>query len=198
MWLRLNTSAGATSASITVQRAALFAGAAMSKAHVTGRANTLRGATMINRRLLIYGAAKDIPATALTIGVGANELYYGYSDGTSGGTYGAITPNSLTISGYQGTVKSLYITGIAGLYLSMRMHIMWKGNNFPTNLIVSFATTAGKPLPDVTLSYVDFFDDMAAYEFGGDPDLTKQLYEFFRANVGNTVPCEISDAMPQP
>lgn len=37
-----------------------------------------------------------------------------------------------------------------------------------------------------------------SYEFGGDPDLTEQLYEFFRANVGNTVPCEISDAMPQP
>lgn len=34
MCLRLNTSAGATSASITVQRAALFAGVAMSKAHV--------------------------------------------------------------------------------------------------------------------------------------------------------------------
>lgn len=52
MCLRLNTSAGATSASITVQRAALFAGVAMSKAHVTGRANTWSGATMINRRLL--------------------------------------------------------------------------------------------------------------------------------------------------
>lgn len=84
MCLRLNTSAGAMSASITVQRAALFAVVAMSKAHVTGRANTWSGATMINRRLLIYGAAKDIPATALTIGVGANELYYGYSDGTRG------------------------------------------------------------------------------------------------------------------
>lgn len=84
MWLRLNTSAGATSASITVQRAALFAGAAMSKAHVTGQANTLRGATMINRRLLIYGAAKDIPATALTIGVGTNDMYYGYSAGIRG------------------------------------------------------------------------------------------------------------------
>lgn len=58
MCLRLNTSAGATSASITVQRAALFAGVAMSKAHVTGRANTWSGATMINRRLLIYGAPK--------------------------------------------------------------------------------------------------------------------------------------------
>lgn len=58
MCLRLNTSAGAMPASITVQRAALFAGAAMSKAHVTGRANTWSGATMINRRLLIYGAPK--------------------------------------------------------------------------------------------------------------------------------------------
>ena len=65
------------------------------------------------------------------------------------------------------------------------MYIMWDGPGFPTDLIVSFATTAGEPLPDVTLSYVDFFDDMAVYEFGGDPDLTEQLYEFFRANVGN-------------
>lgn len=194
MCLRLNTSAGAMSASITVQRAALFAVVAMSKAHVTGRANTWSGATMINRRLLIYGAAKDIPATALTIGVGANELYYGYSDGTEGGTYGAITPNPRTISGKTATVKVLYMTGRT--YITM--YIMWDGSGFPTDLIVSFATTAGEPLPDVTLSYVDFFDDMAVYEFGGDPDLTEQLYEFFRANVGNTVPCEISDAMPQP
>lgn len=88
------------------------------------------------------------------------------------------------------------MAGIVGLY--MRTFIVWEGNNFPTSLMVSLSTTAGEPLPDVTLSYVDFFDDMAAYEFGGDQDLTKQLYEFFRANVGNTVPCEISDAMPQP
>jgi hypothetical protein len=73
------------------------------------------------------------------------------------------------------------------------MYIMWDGPGFPNDLIVSLSQ-----LPDVTLSYVDFFDDMAVYEFGGDPDLTEQLYEFFRANVGNTVPCEISDAMPQP
>lgn len=39
---------------------------------------------------------------------------------------------------------------------------------------------------------------MAVYLFDSDQKLTKQLYEFFRANVGNTVPCEISDAMPQP
>lgn len=63
------------------------------------------------------------------------------------------------------------------------MYIMWYEFGFPADLIVSFATTAGEPLPDVTLSYVDFFDAMAI-----------QLYEFFRANVGNTVPCEISDA----
>lgn len=103
MCLRLNTSAGAMSASITVQRAALFAVVAMSKAHVTGRANTWSGATMINRRLLIYGAPKAATGGTLTVG-----------------------------------------------------------------------------------------------NVGGDPDLTEQLYEFFRANVGNTVPCEISDAMPQP
>lgn len=80
----------------------------------------------------------------------------------------------------------------------MSTYIVWEGNNFPTSLMVSLATPAGEPLPDVTLSYVDFFDDMAVYKFGGDTDLTEQLYEFFRANVGNTVPCEISDAMPQP
>lgn len=58
MCLRLNTSAGAMPASITVQRAALFAGAAMSKAHVTGRANTWSGAT---RRT---SAASMVTATA--------------------------------------------------------------------------------------------------------------------------------------
>lgn len=68
MCLRLNTSAGAMPASITVQRAALFAGAAMSKAHVTGRANTWSGATMINRRLLIYGAPKAATGGTLTVG----------------------------------------------------------------------------------------------------------------------------------
>lgn len=111
-----------------------------------------------------------------------------------GGTYGAITPNPRTISGKTGTVKVLYMTGRT--YITM--YIMWDGPGFPNDLIVSLSTTAGEPLPDVTLSYVDFFDDMAIYEFGGDPDLTEQLYEFFRPNVGNTVPCEISDAMPQP
>lgn len=80
----------------------------------------------------------------------------------------------------------------------MYTYIMWKGNNFLTDLIVSFATTAGEPLPDVTLSYVDFFDNMAVYSFDSDQKLTKQLYEFLRANVGNTVPCEISDARQQP
>lgn len=147
---------------------------------------------MINRRLLIYGAPKAATGGTLTVGnVGG---FYGYSDGTEGGTYGAITPNPRTISGKTGTVKVLHMTGRT--YITM--YIMWDGSGFPTDLIVSFATTAGEPLPDVTLSYAyaDFFDGIAIYEFGGDPDLTEQLYEFFRANVGNTVPCEISDAMP--
>jgi hypothetical protein len=80
----------------------------------------------------------------------------------------------------------------------MYTHIVWEGNNFPTSLMVSLATPAGEPLPDVELYNSDFFDNMAVYLFDSDQKLTKQLYEFFRANVGNTVPCEISDAMPQP
>lgn len=147
MCLRLNTSA-----SITVQRVALFAGAATSKTHVTGRVNTWSGATMINRRLLIYGAPKAATGGTLTVGnVGG---FYGYSDGTEGGTYGAITPNPRTISGKTGTVKVLYMTGRT--YITM--YIMWDGPGFPTDLIVSFATTVGEPLPDVTLSYVDFME----------------------------------------
>lgn len=78
------------------------------------------------------------------------------------------------------------------------MYIMWDGSGFPTDLIVSFATTAGEPLPDVELYKIDFFDNMAVYSFDSDQNLTKQLYEFLRANVGNTVPCEISDARQQP
>lgn len=69
-----------------------------------------------------------------------------------GGTYGAITPNPRTISGKTGTVKVLYMTGRT--YITM--YIMWDGPGFPTDLIVSLSTTAGEPLPDVTLSYVDF------------------------------------------
>lgn len=147
---------------------------------------------MFNRCLLIYKSSTDKGLT-----IGNNGSVYGYSDGTEGGTYGAITPNPRTFPGkisITGTVKVLYMTGRT--YITM--YIMWDAAGFPTDLIVSLATTAGEPLPDVTLSNVDFFDDIAVYEFGGDPDLTEQLYEFFRANVGNTVPCEISDAMPLP
>lgn len=63
------------------------------------------------------------------------------------------------------------------------MYIMWDGPGFPTDLIVSFATTAGEPLPDVTLSYVDFFDDMAIYEFGGDPE----LWNWITGNPGEII-----------
>lgn len=48
------------------------------------------------------------------------------------------------------------------------------------------------------IKYVGWCHVCKYYGPEGDPDLTEQLYEFFRANVGNTVPCEISDAMPQP
>ena len=64
--------------------------------------------------------------------------------------------------------------------------------------MVSLATPAGEPLPDVELYKTNFFDNMAVYLFDSDQNLIKQLYEFFRTNVANTVPCEISDAMPQP
>ena len=80
----------------------------------------------------------------------------------------------------------------------MGTQIVWEGNNFPTSLMVSLATPAGEPLPDVELYNSDFIDNMAVYLFDSDQNLTNQLYEFFRDNVGNTVPCEISDAMPQP
>ena len=75
----------------------------------------------------------------------------------------------------------------------MRTYIVWEGNNFPTSLMVSFATPAGKLLPDVELSKIDFLNNMAVYEFESNQDLTEQIYEFFRANVGNTIPCEISE-----
>lgn len=125
--------------------------------------------------------------------VGNSGGYYGYSDGSVLGTgteaYGKLLPNPITISGKTGEVKCLYITGKT--YITM--YILWDGSGFPTDLRVVFGSYG-----DIIMPYVDFFDDMAIYEFGGDPDLTEQLYEFFRANVGNTVPCEISDAMPQP
>ena len=70
------------------------------------------------------------------------------------------------------------------------MYIMWDGSGFPTDLIVSFATTAGEPLPDVTLSYVDFFDDMASTGLQATY-ITANAAEFFnylKSNVGRTVP----------
>lgn len=101
-----------------------------------------------------------------------------------GGTYGDITPNPITISGKTGTIKVLYMTGRT----IITMYIMWDGSGFPTNLRVVFGSYG-----DIIMPYVDFFDDMAVYEFGGDPDITEQLFEVFRANVGNTIPCTINN-----
>lgn len=112
MCLRLNTSAGAMPASITVQRAALFAGAAMSKAHVTGRANTWSGATMINRRLLIYGAPKAATGGTLTVGnVGG---FYGYSNQRA-----SLFPDRLLMKGRNKTMfnRRLLCNGAGGVIL---------------------------------------------------------------------------------
>jgi hypothetical protein len=120
--------------------------------------------------------------------VGNSGGYYGYSDGSVLGTgteaYGKLLPNPITISGKTGEVKCLYITGRT--YITM--YILWDGSGFPTDLRVVFGSYG-----DIIMPYVDFFDDMAVYEFGGDPDVTEQLYEVFLNNVGNIIPCTISN-----
>lgn len=68
------------------------------------------------------------------------------------------------------------------------MYIMWDGSGFPTNLRVVFGSYG-----DIIMPYVDFFDDMAVYEFGGDPDVTEMLFNTFKTNVGYTIPCTISN-----
>lgn len=120
--------------------------------------------------------------------VGNSGGYYGYSDGSVLGTgteaYGKLLPNPITISGKTGEVKCLYITGKT--YITM--YILWDGSGFPTDLRVVFGSYG-----DIIMSYVDFFDDMAMYEFGGDPDVTAQIARVFQNNVGNIIPCTISN-----
>ena len=120
--------------------------------------------------------------------VGNSGNYYGYSDGSVLGTgmesYGKLLPNPITISGKTGEVKCLYITGKT--YITM--YILWDGSGFPTDLRVVFGSYG-----DIIMSYVDFFDDMAMYEFGGDPDVTAQIARVFQNNVGEIIPCTISN-----
>lgn len=134
---------------------------------------------------LPFELTSSLNIAGLTVGV--NGGYYGFSDGSisgTGGMYGKIEPNPITISGKTGQIKCLYMTG----RVIITMYIMWDGSGFPTNLRVVFGSYG-----DIIMPYVDFFDDMAVYEFGGDPYVTEQLYEVFRANVGNTIPCTISN-----
>lgn len=135
---------------------------------------------------LPFELTSSINVEGLFVGNGGN--YYGYSDGSvlSAGTeaYGKLLPNPLTISGKTGEVKCLYITGKT--YITM--YILWDGSGFPTDLRVVFGSYG-----DIIMSYVDFFDDMAIYEFGGDPDVTAQIARFFQNNVGNIIPCTISN-----
>lgn len=98
--------------------------------------------------------------------------------------YGKIEPNPITISGKTGQIKCLYMTGRT----MITMYIMWDGSGFPTNLRVVFGSYG-----DIIMPYVDFFDDMAVYEFGGDPDVTEMLFNTFKTNVGYTIPCTISN-----
>lgn len=120
--------------------------------------------------------------------VGNSGGYYGYSDSSVSGTgteaYGKLLLNPITISGKTGQIKCLYMTGRT----MITMYIMWDGSGFPTNLRVVFGSYG-----DIIMPYVDFFDDMAVYEFGSDPDVTEQLFEVFQNNVGNTIPCTISN-----
>lgn len=139
---------------------------------------------MFNRRLLISEAGVYSNLIAgLTVGV--NGGFYGYSDGTQGGTYGKIEPNPITISGKTGQIKCLYMTGRT----MITMYIMWNGSGFPTDLRVDLGSYG-----DVIMPYVDFFDEMAVYEFSGDPDVTEMLFNSFKTNVDYTIPCTISNA----
>lgn len=134
---------------------------------------------------LPFELTSSLNIAGLTVGV--NGGYYGFSDGSvsgTGGMYGKIEPNPITISGKTGQIKCLYMTGRT----MITMYIMWDGSGFPTNLRVVFGRYG-----DIIMPYVDFFDDMAVYEFGGDPDVTEMLFNTFKTNVGYTIPCTISN-----
>lgn len=135
---------------------------------------------------LPFELTSSINVAGLTVGV--NGGYYGYSDGSiqgTGGMYGKIEPNPITISGKTGQIKCLYMTGRT----MITMYIMWNGSGFPTDLRVDLGSYG-----DVIMPYVDFFDEMAVYEFSGDPDVTEMLFNSFKTNVDYTIPCTISNA----
>lgn len=141
---------------------------------------------MFNRRLLISEAGGDSNLIAgLTVGV--NGSYYGFSDGSisgTGGIYGKIEPNPITISGKTGQIKCLYMAGRNVVV----MWIKWNGSGFPTSLRVEISHDN-----DIIMSYVDFQDDIAIYEYSDDPDVIDLFYNELKLNVGYTIKCIISN-----
>lgn len=119
--------------------------------------------------------------------VGNNDRYYGFSDGSvsgTGGSYGNIEPNPITISGKTGYIKCLYMAGRNVVV----MQIQWNGSGFPNNLRVEISHDN-----DIIMSYVDFQDDIAIYEYGDDPDVIDLFYNELKLNVGYTIKCIISN-----
>lgn len=82
---------------------------------------------MFNRRLLISEAGGDSNLIAgLTVGV--NGSYYGFSDGSisgTGGIYGKIEPNPITISGKTGQIKCLYMAGRNVVVMWIKLNVVY-------------------------------------------------------------------------
>lgn len=146
---------------------------------------------MFNRCLLIYKSSTDKGLT-----IGNNGSVYGYSDGREGGPFGNIEPKDIIFYGNTWKIKALYMDKHPVTKRAyMALYILWPGGTMPENLIISIITPSGDIMPDINLMYADWLDDVITYE---NMDDVSQFYELFMANVGNTVPCEIADAMPQP
>lgn len=134
---------------------------------------------------LPFELTSSLNIAGLTVGV--NGGYYGFSDGSisgTGGMYGKIEPNPITVSGKTGQIKCLYMAGRNVVV----MQIKWNGSGFPTNMRVEISHDN-----DIIIPYVDFQDDIAIYEYGDDPDVIDLFYNELKLNVGYTIKCIISN-----
>lgn len=134
---------------------------------------------------LPFELTSSLNIAGLTVGV--NGGYYGFSDGSisgTGGMYGKIEPNPITISGKTGQIKCLYMAGRNVVV----MQIKWNGSGFPTNMRVEISHDN-----DIIMPYVDFQDDIAIYEYGDDPDVIDLFYNELKLNVGYTIKCIITN-----
>lgn len=134
---------------------------------------------------LPFELTSSLNIAGLTVGV--NGGYYGFSDGSisgTGGMYGNIEPNPITVSGKTGQIKCLYMAGRNVVV----MQIKWNGSGFPTNMRVEISHDN-----DIIIPYVDFQDDIAIYEYGDDPDVIDLFYNELKLNVGYTIKCIISN-----